>query len=50
MVHDDLPQQVFSRVASGQYHKESDVTVLAADLKGVYITEIFTPDHVVEVG
>ena len=45
VVHVDVPQQMFSCVANGKYYKESDVAVLAAVLKGVVITEIFSPER-----
>ena len=46
VVHADVPQQMFSCVANGKYYKKSDVAVLAAVLKGVDITEIFSPERV----
>ena len=49
VVHDDVPQHMFSCVANGKYYKESDVAVLAAVLKGVDITEIFSPERVTKL-
>ena len=49
VVHDDVPQQMYSCVANGKYYKESDVAVLAAVLKGVDITEICGPERVTKL-
>ena len=49
VVHDDMPQQIFSCFANGKYFKESAVAVLAAVLTGVDITEIFSPERVTKL-
>ena len=46
VVPEDVPQQMFSWFANGKCYKESDVASLAAVLKGVNITEIFSPERV----
>ena len=49
VVHDDVPQQMFSCFANTKYYKESDVAVLAAFLKGVDITQMSSPERVTKV-
>ena len=40
---------MFSCAANGKYYKESDVAVLAAVLKGLDLTEIFSPERVTKL-
>ena len=49
VVHDDVPQQMFSRIANGKHYNESDVAVLAAARLGVDVTEIFSPERVTKL-
>ena len=46
---DSYPQQIFSCVANGRLYNESDIGVLAAVLKGVDITEIYSPARVTKL-
>ena len=42
-------QQIFSCVANGKLYNENDIAVLAAVLKGVDITEVFSPERVTKL-
>ena len=46
---DDGRQQLYSCVANGKLYKDHDVHILALVLKGVDITEIYSPERVTKL-
>ena len=46
---DSVSQQVYSCVANGKLYNDSEIAILAAVVKGVDITEIFSPERVTKL-